>query len=191
MIRVFTILFKTDFKHVPSGIELFHEIMRKYNPEQEQCPPPCKTRGHMKQHSKYSRHLVDYDRSVQDHDVSIKRVKCEPCSRTHAAIPDVLIPHKTYCIIFILIVLKEYFHTRAATAICKKYGIAISTLYAWRDRYLTHAVLDLGAIIEKALLTSTRWLEGAADICRSGATHDFFGRFGFSFFQYIKTTEFG
>lgn len=191
MIRLFTILYKTDFKHVPSGIELFHEIMRQYKPGQTQCPPPCKTCGHMKPHSGYIRHLVDYDGGVQDHIVRIERTKCLPCSQTHAVIPDVLTPRKTYCIIFILIVLKEYFHTRAATAICKKYGMAVSTLYVWRDRYLIHAALDLGTVVEKALLTCTHWLEGATDICRSGAPRDFHGRFGFSFLQYTKATGFG
>ena len=189
MIRLFAILYKTDFKHVPSGIELFHKIKGQFKRGLAKCPPPCKTRGRMKRHDSYRRYIVDYDKGVQDHVVDIERDKCEPCGRTHAALPDVIVPYKTYSIIFILIVLKEYFHTRAATGICKKYGMAVSTLYAWRDRYLTHASLDLGAIVEGALLGRAHWLEGAPDICRSGATSDFFGRFGFSFMQYAAKAE--
>ena len=191
MIRLFTILYKTDFKKVPSGIELFHEMTRRFKPEMPQCPSPCKAGGQMKGHDQYNRCLVDYDNGVVEHTVEVERAKCTSCGRTHAVLPDVLVPHRSYCIIFILIVLKEYFHTRAATAICKKFGIAVSTLYAWRDRYLLHSSLELGAIVEQALLGSdVHWFTGAHDICRSSAIHNFFTRFGFSFLQYSKTAEF-
>jgi len=189
MIRLFTILFKTDFKQVPRGIELFRTVSSQFRVSRLKCPAPCKTQGQMDSHDRYERHLVEYDNGVVDHIVEVDRVKCTSCGHTHAILPDILVPYKSYCIIFILMVLKEYFHTRTATAISKKYGIAVSTLYAWRDRYLTHASLDLGAIVEAALLRSnTRWLMGANDICRADATQDFFGRFGFSFLQYVKTT---
>ena len=189
MIRLFTILYKTDFKQVPSAIELFHKTTIQFKSERAKCPPPCRTRGRMKRHDSYKRNLVDYDKAVQEYTVDIERSKCESCGCTHAALPDVLVPYKTYSIIFILILLKEYFHTRAATGVCKKYGIAVSTLYAWRDRYLTHASLDLGAIVEEALLSRSRWLADAVDICRSDAIYDFFRRFGFSFMQYAAKAE--
>ena len=189
MIRLFTILYKTDFKQVPSGIELFHTTTKQFRGGLAKCPPPCKTGGRMKRHDTYKRNLVDYYKTVQEHIVEIERTKCESCGCTHAVLPDVIVPHKTYSIIFILIVLKEYFHTRAVTGICKKYGIAVSTLYAWRDRYLVHTSLDLGAIVEGALLSRSRWLAGAADICRSGAIYGFFGRFGFSFMQSAAKAE--
>jgi hypothetical protein len=144
----------------------------------------------MGRHAKYNRNLVDYDGGVKEYIVEIERAKCAPCGRTHAALPDVIVPYKTYCIIFILIVLKEYFHTRAATSICKKYGIAVSTLYKWRDRYLKHTSLDLGAIVEAAILSKSPWLEDLQNIFRASATHDFFQRFGFSFLQHKKTTRY-
>jgi hypothetical protein len=146
----------------------------------------------MKRHEAYSRYLIDYcNGAVAEHTVQIDCAMCEGCGHMHAALPDVLVPHKSYCILFILMALKEYFHTRAATAICKKYGMAVSTLYAWRDRYLTHASLDLGAAVEAALLEGSRWLASAADICRAGAPHGFFGRFGFSFLQFSEAAESG
>jgi hypothetical protein len=182
-------MYKIDFKHIPSGIELFHELARQMKIGLAQCPQPCKTSGHMTRHDAYTRHLVDYDKGVRDYIVEIECAKCDACERVHAMLADVLVPHKTYCLIFILIVLKEYFHTRKATGICKKYGIAKSTLYAWRDRYLTHAALDLGAGVEAALLDRSHWLENAPDICRAYAPSDFFGRFGFSFLQYSSSAE--
>ena len=190
MIRLFAILYKTDFKHIPSGIELFNKIKGQFKSGLAKCPPPCKTNGRMKRHDTYKRNLVDYyEKAVHEYIVDIERCMCGSCGHTHAALPDVIVPYNAYSIIFILTVLKEYFHTHAATGICKKYGIAVSTLYAWRDRYLTHASLDLGAIVEGALLSRTRWLEDAPDICRSCATSGFFGKFGFSFMQYAAKAE--
>jgi len=191
MIRLFTILYKIDFKHVPSGIELFNAISSQFRRGSAKCPS-CGARGFMKRHASYNRSLVDYHGGVQDYIVSVKRSACTSCEHTHAELPDAIVPYKSYCIIFILMALKEYFHTRAATAVCAKYKIAPSTLYAWRDRYLTHASLDLGAVVEAALLARSRWLSDAHDICRSGAPHDYFSRFGLSFLQcfgqLMKTT---
>jgi hypothetical protein len=190
MIRLFTVLNKINFQHVPSGMEIFNVSISQQRITGLKCPQPCKTRGHMKSHDHYCRRLIDYDKAVLDHIVEIERAKCGACGDTHAALPDVLVPYKTYSIIFILKAIKEYFHTRAATHICKKYGIAISTLYAWRDRYLAHTSLELGAIVECALLEGARRLEHASDICTTGATHDFYERFGFSLLQHTKTTVF-
>jgi transposase len=189
MIRLFTILYKIDFKEVPSGIELYNTVKSQFNPLAAPCPS-CDSRGQLDPHDNYSRYLIDYDNGARENIIDVRRVKCGECGHTHAALPDVLAPHKSYCIIFILRVLKEYFHTRAVTAICKKYGIAPSTLYDWRDRYLTHAALDLGAIVEAALLSVARWIANAAGICLTDAPHDFFKRFGFSFMQYKKTSIF-
>jgi len=189
MIRLFTVMFKTNFNKIPNGIELFNTMASMFNLLSAACPA-CGTRGHMKGHDGYCRYLIDYDGRVQEHRVNVQRAICGVCGHTHAMLPDVLVPYKSYCIIFILRVLKEYFHTKAATAICKKYGIAPSTLYAWRDRYLSHASLDLGAAAEAALLTGTRWFTGASDICRTDAPSGFFQHFGFSFLQYKETTIF-
>jgi hypothetical protein len=97
-------------------------------------------------------------------------------------------------------VLKEYFHTRLTTTICNKYNIAVSTLYAWRDRYLSHVSIDLGAVVEAALLKKPDFLSkaallektiwfSAAHICKKDAIRDFFYRFGFSFMQYNYHAE--
>lgn len=139
----------------------------------------------------YERGLVDYDNGVIDANVNVEMAICNVCGHSHAELPDVLVPHKSYCILFILKVLKEYFHTRAVTKICDKYKIAVSTLYAWRDRYLTHAELDLGRLVEGAILGDRRWFTDIDDTCYKENILDFFERFGFSFMQYSKTTEFG
>jgi transposase len=127
---------------IPSGIELYNAIASKFKPLSSPCPS-CRSRGQMERHDSYDRYLIDYDGAVETHTVEVERAKCAACGHTHAALADVLVPYKSYCILFILKVMKEYFHTRAATSICRKYGIAVSTLYEWRDRYLMHASLDL------------------------------------------------
>ena len=190
MLRIFTLFYKIDFKKVPSGIELFNSVTSAFKPLSAPCPI-CRTRGKMTEHDSYPRYLIDYDGGgVEEHNVTVKRVMCSSCGDTHALLADIIVPYKSYSIIFILRVLKEYFYTRAVTAICRKYGMAASTLYAWRDRYLTHAALELGAIVEAALLHTSRWLVNAPDICRTSAPSDFYGRFGFSFLQFKETPYF-
>jgi hypothetical protein len=144
----------------------------------------------MKNHASYERYLIDYEDGVKEHRVVIERAICDVCDHTHAELPDVLVPYKSYSIIFILRVLKEYNHTHAVTSICRKYDISSSTLYGWRDLYLSHTSLDLGTIVEAALISVTRWLINPQDICRTEAPLDFFKHFGFSFMQYKKTTIF-
>ena len=189
MIRLFTVLYKTNFSKVPSGIELFNSVVALFKLTSAPCAK-CGTHGSLEWHNGYKRYNVEYDGDVIEHIVWVKRVICKVCKRTHAILPDILVPYNSYNIIFILRVLKEYFHTRAVTAISNKYRISASTLYAWRDRYLVHATLDLGVIVEAALISSSHWLSNAFNICRTNATHDFYRRFGFSFLEYKKTARF-
>jgi hypothetical protein len=87
--------------------------------------------------------------------------------------------------------LKDYaLRALSVAGICQKYGIAVSTLYSWKARYLKHKALELGPLVEKALLLKDKYLSKAEDICRDGCLNEFFARFGFSFMQYSRTAEY-
>ncbi|WP_276624136.1 DUF6431 domain-containing protein [Syntrophomonas wolfei] len=57
---------------------------------------------------------------------------CKSCGHTHAILPEVIIPYRSYSILFILTVLRDYY-TRSDDIweIGDKYQIAVSTLYLW------------------------------------------------------------
>jgi len=81
-------------------------------------------------------------------------------------------------------VLIAYFErTTTVCAVCSHYGIAVSTLYAWKQRLLEHKELVLGALLslKKPVLDFLRdiFRSEQISICLS----DFFTRFGFSFMQ--------
>jgi transposase len=179
---LFILLFKTNFAHVPSAREIFESATSSFIASEATCPK-CGANGWSVEHDSYARNLIDFDSKsgVIESLVSARRLKCTSCGGTHALLPDSVVPRRSYGIVFILKALKAYFFSHAVTKVCKKYRISSSTLYEWRDRYLSHEALDLGALVEDALLQGSRWMRDADDICRAGHTHDFFSRFGFPF----------
>ncbi|HBK52428.1 DUF6431 domain-containing protein, partial [Syntrophomonas wolfei] len=66
--------------------------------------------------------------------VIIIRYKCDSCGHTHALLPEFLIPYRSYSLLFILAVLKDYCLT--IEKISEKYGIAASTIYTWKALFL-------------------------------------------------------
>ena len=69
------------------------------------------------------------------------------------------------------------------TAICERFGIAISTLYAWKNCILEHKELLLGILADKKkpILAFLQWLLECT--CLSERLQDFFRRHAFSFLQ--------
>ena len=176
---------------MPTALDLFNEAYKKFNIYKSHCPK-CKTKGCLKDHSEHGHNLVDYyNNSVQENRVEIQRLSCPICKRTMSVLPDILIPRKSYCIVFILIVLKAYFfRTESVEALCRRFGISTSTLYVWKKRYLAHKTLNLGKL-EKYFYKQDPHLKEPCNICFTPFLHDFFSLFGFSFLQYYKTAESG
>lgn len=194
MIRLFTIIYHVDLDKLPSASKLFHSVTKQFCIQKAICPM-CKEGKNLEWHDTYKRNLVSYeDKQICEETVMIKRTICPSCKHTHALIPDVLIPFKTYGILFILSVLKAYFFRRQSKQnviqICDHFGIAHATLYAWKRRYLKHKKIFLGAV-EKYISKRDPHLNNPPDKPFFDYLHLFFSQFGCSFLQYMKATESG
>lgn len=189
IIRLFTILYKTDLNELPSTFYIFKEIDKRFHIHGEHCPN-CRAKGRLSFHDDYERNLVAYENEdIQENLIDIRRVMCSSCNKTSAVLPDVIVPYKSYSIIFILHVLKAYFfRTETVTALCERFGIAVSTLYAWKKRYLSHKTLNLGKL-EKYFHTQDPHLPKPEEICFTELLYSFFQTFGFSFLQYSYAAQ--
>jgi hypothetical protein len=182
MIRHFPAFFKPNHNNY-SEIELFNRALKCFRPEKARCPS-CKSKGSFLLHDSYERDLITYDGGVRAHEITIPRYKCGSCGKPHSVIPDMLIPYGSYSLCFVLTVLKAYFFRNCpgntVEGICDKYQIAVSTLYAWKERFSSHKSLWLGAATSLSV-TNTDFL--AEHFLRPGMLSGFFCRFGFSFMQ--------
>lgn len=180
MIRVKTIFGKM-FSLKTSDRQLFSLAIQAFSPSSEVCPH-CGSIGRCEFHDSYTRWLISIESGRRtDGLVSIPRVICASCGRTHAILPDVLIPYGSYSLRFILVILNAYLaRTSTVHAFCASWGIAVSTLYTWIHLFENQASLWLGALRE------VRCLKDSAlhAICsQDSLPSSFFQRFGFSFLQ--------
>jgi hypothetical protein len=83
-----------------------------------------------------------------------------------------------------LTVLVAYFE-RSTTVldVCIYFGIAVSTLYAWKDRLLEHKNLLLGILASRKEPVLAFLCELLASMRLSEQLKNFFSRYGFSFLQ--------
>ena len=146
--------------------------------------PECNADRVQKPHSRYSRWLITWEDGKRiERSVEIGRTICGDCGSTHAVLPDVIIPYMQYSLKFVIETLWEY-HQRhengkTVVAICAERGIAASTLYEWKGRFIMHLKLDADIVAAESAMM--RWHPENA--IESGATKEFFERHGFSFMQ--------
>lgn len=146
MIRIFNLFCKLKEIKI-SDQEWFDQAFHRLNLLGQPCPY-CNSKGNLIPHDSYSRYMV----SLKDNRpvtviLRVPRVKCTSCGRTHALLPEMLIPYSSYSLRFVLTVLEAYFlHTRTIEEICETYQIAHSTLYVFRSLFLSHKQLILGAL---------------------------------------------
>lgn len=196
MVRLFVFLVKLDIHKLKTAAGIYHAAMKDFNIHAEPCPG-CGAKGHLSWHDEYSHHLADYyDGKLQEGSVAIRMVSCSSCrqTHTHAVLPDLFIPYKSYSILFIMLVLRaSILRTDSVASLCARYGISTSTFYSWKKRYCTHKSLHLDKI-EKYLFEKDPHLTGKTPIYATSFLYDFFRRFCFSFLQYSaypKTTGSG
>jgi hypothetical protein len=144
--------------------------------------PKCGADGCLSPHASYFRHMVSFGkRGLTDDLVKISRGKCSSCSATHARIPDNLIPHSPYTLLFVIRALKAYLNRECTVAeLCAQRQISVSTLYRWKALFREHANLLLAAFRQIAELEAGH-IETVCGIEALPGT--FFGKFGFSFLQ--------
>ena len=186
---MFIYLFNLDIHRLNTAANIYRAAMKHFNVHSAACPG-CKTKGHLSTHGEYSHHLVDYyGKQVQEGAVGIDRVTCSSCGAAPSVLPDLLVPHKSYSILFIMLVLRAaLIRTVSIETLCKRYGIAVSTYYRWKNLFRTYKSLHLGKL-EKYLYEKDPFLTGTDNICTTCFLYEFYQRFGFSFLQYSKTAE--
>ena len=146
MIRIFNLFCKLKEIKI-SDQEWFDQAARSLRLSDQPCPC-CNSKGDLIPHDVYSRYMV----TLKNHRpvtvvLRVPRVKCTSCGRTHALLPEMLIPYSSYSLRFVLTVLEAYFlHAHTAEEICETYQIAHSTLYVFRRLFLSHKRLILGVL---------------------------------------------
>ena len=189
MIRLFAELCKTKLESL-SEEAILQNAADEFNYYGEKCPN-CGATGTLSPYGDYPRYLISYKSGkITVSLVRPLRFECKPsgktrgCGTTHALLPDILIPYSPYSLRFMLTVLVAYFERETTVvAICEHFGIAVSTLYAWKERLYEHKALLLGELTsrEKPALAFLHGLLGCD--CLSDHLSDFFNRHGFSFMQ--------
>ena len=168
-------------------MELYLNAIKDIKLSKIECPC-CKASGQCEYISPYKRTMIsaaDDTQKVQY--LLIKRAKCNSCGRTHAILPDILVPYGSYSIRFILIVLTKYLQRKTSVAtFCDKWHIAASTLYSWIHLFIDHYSSFVSALDRISKVTE----EAIASV----ENHDtfmnaFFERFRFHFLQ-LKTTSY-
>jgi transposase-like protein len=188
MVRLFTAFGKTLLKKL-CDTAAFCKDTGEYSCHGKSCPN-CGAVGKLTDHGKYTRGLTHGKRGkLVDSILNPRRVKCSSCGATHALLPDIVIPYGRYSLSFVLAALIAYFE-RATTVekTCQQLGIAISTIYEWKKRMVTHKDLMLGLLISRKV-PALAFLRGLLKSKRlSDTLSRFFHRYGFSFMQRRSTS---
>ena len=188
MIRANSVLSKLILLHTPDPelLALAEEALET----DRICCPDCGTKGSSRRINSYRRMLITVREGKREEAlVRISRVQCLACKKTptHALLPDVLIPHRSYSLRFILHVLRAYL-TRPGTVreLCEEWQIAVSTLYEW-----IHLFVDQYNLWCKVLDRISWVCKQALDRILSFPAFPsaFFNTFRFSFLQRQKPTQ--
>ena len=140
-------------------------------------------------HDSYQRYLISFEGGTTvTHEIDISRMACSSCNHTHAILPEIIIPYSSYSLLFVLQVLRDYYLSHLTVhALCNKYQISPSTLYAWKRLFLIHKTLWLG-ILENIYQTAIDFLSSMPSINTSTDLSSFFEQHGHSFLQGVSKT---
>jgi hypothetical protein len=155
--------------------------------------PACGVKGKLSEYASYDRDLVLADGAAVYRKIRISRLRCA-CGRTHAVLPELIVPYRSYSLLFILTALKTYFFRnilgKTVSDIALEYGTAVSTLYEWKKLFLEHRELLLGALRAVTEAPEAFFSVLSSPPCyASEKFRDFHARFGFSFMQKPANTS--
>ena len=72
---------------------------------------------------------------------------CKACGTTHAILPEEIVPYAQYSIVFMFLVLYQYYVGKnTVKAICDQFMIAPSVLYRWKRVFKEHKDRYLGIL---------------------------------------------
>jgi transposase len=137
-----------------------------YDPTNIACPS-CKAKAAMDEHSSYWRHFIYLkDNVVTDIRINIKRLRCSSCGKTHAALPEALIPYLPFSICFVARLIIDWLDKEFSSieALCKHYQIAINTFYRLRARFERSVLLAYDVLAGRAKIRSTAQILSCRDI---------------------------
>lgn len=183
MIRVFKNLCKAVLKSITDEA-IFWNVTYSFRFHDKKCPR-CGAYGKLYPYGDYPRFFVFLrDGKTVSRRIRPFRFKCASCKATHALLPYIIIPYSPYSLGFILTVLVAYFERETTVAeICGRFGIAVSTLYAFKKRLAAHKQLLIGIFLsmKKPALAFLRGIISSESI--SAILGKFFRRYSFSFLQ--------
>lgn len=109
--------------------------------------PYCGAKGTCRRRGSYERNLVTFSNGATEVlRLKIPRVQC-PCGRSHALLPDFIVPYLSYSLPMILMILSDYFHKRLTIrGICEKYLVNVPLIYRLKQWFLLHKKQWLGAL---------------------------------------------
>lgn len=184
MIRDKSILLK--IKNESSDRFLLNRSIKGFRPSRMRCHICGAVGAHRKIRS-YTRMMITVvDGERHEEEVLIPVFQCASCGHTHAILPDVLIPFRSYTLRFILTVLKAYLRRSGNVRdLCDHWQISTSTLYDWIHLFAGQFSAWRG-ILYKAIWLSCR----ALDVIENTPAFpsDFYSRLGFSFLQRLPAT---
>lgn len=136
-------------------------IRRLYRQSLEQTPlflifcPYCGAKGTCRKRGSYERNLVVFsDGKLEALRLKVPRVQC-PCGKSHALLPDLIVPYLSYSIPLILFILSDYFNRHLTVQdICDKYLITPPVLYRFKKQFLLHKKEWLGIVRDMSLSAS-------------------------------------
>ena len=167
---------------------MFQESTDGYKHIGEACPK-CGAKGNLSGHGDYGRGLTSYEGGqIVFRLINVLRYLCASCRATHALLPDVIVPYSPYSLLFMLAALIAYYERDASVAdVCAQFGIAVSTIYKWKDRIALHKDLMLGVLISRKLHARSYMLELFDSTDLSDTLRRFYHKYGFSFLQNRST----
>lgn len=139
--------------------ELFRLSLEKHPLFMETCPY-CGAKGTCRKRGGYERNLVVFsDGQPEVLRLKVPRVQCS-CGKSHALLPDFIVPYLSYSLPMILQVLYDCFNKKLTVrGICRKYLITPPVLYRLKKLFLLHKKEWLGIVRDMSLPACT-FLEG-------------------------------
>jgi hypothetical protein len=165
----------------------FNNFMNTFQVDKATCPH-CGAKYNCTFFSSYSRNMITFENGSNTcHSIVITRVICNSCSRTHAILPDNLIPYGSYTLSFILTTLRAYFlGTKTVAYLCDYFQISISTLYAWIHLFKEQKLVWLG-VLNDATTSPIKFIHDILNLKVS--LNLFYKTINVSFLEPFKTTQ--
>ena len=114
--------------------------------------PFCGAKGTCKKRGSYERSLVTFpDGKPEVLRLRIPRVQCT-CGKSHALLPDFIVPYLSYSLPMILRILSDYLKRRLTIrGICEKYLVTPPLIYRFKKLFLLHKKQWLGVLRDMEL----------------------------------------